>query len=102
MKVRERRRMRAFGLTLALVAVVATTALAAAATPSRAARGTGTLVGKTLITYGCPGPARVGIACPRGLVFPRARLTIRQVGPSGQPLSQIVRLVVSDANARFL
>jgi hypothetical protein len=59
------------------------------------------LVGRTLITYGCPGPARIGIACPRWLSFPHARLAIRQIGPSGKPLLQIVRLVLSDTNGRF-
>jgi hypothetical protein len=66
-----------------------------------AAPNTGLLVGRTLITYGCPGPARIGIACPQWHLFPHARFAIRQIGPSGQPLPQVVRLVLSDTNARF-
>ena len=93
--------MRAFGRIVALVAVVASAALATAAVPSRAEPGTGMLVGRTLITYGCPGPARLGIACPRWSLFPHARMAIRQIGPSGRPLPQTVRLIVSDADAHF-
>jgi hypothetical protein len=59
------------------------------------------LAGRTLITFGCPGPARIGIACPRWHLFPQARFAIRQIGPSGQPIPQIVRIVVSDSQARF-
>jgi len=86
------------------VAVTFTTgvlALTAAGTPVRAGSGTGLLVGRTLITFGCPGPVRVGIACPRWHPFSHARFTIRQVGPSGQPLPLVSRLVASDSNARF-
>jgi len=86
---------------LVLAFLVSTAAFASAATASPAAPTSGMLVGRTLITFGCPGPARIGIACPRWYRFSHARVAIRQVGPSGQPLPQIVRLVVSDAHARF-
>jgi hypothetical protein len=85
----------------AVAALVCAIALATGATGSKAAQGSGALTGRTLITFGCPGPARLGIACPRWHLFPHSRLAIRQVGPGGQPPPQIVRLVVSDANARF-
>jgi hypothetical protein len=59
------------------------------------------LVGLTQISYGCPGPAREGIACQNWHPFPHARFGIRQIGPKGQPLPQIIRVVVSDRQGRF-
>jgi hypothetical protein len=60
------------------------------------------LVGQTQISYGCPGPARVGHpTCETWHFFPRARFGIRQIGPKGQPLPQIIRVVVSDRLGRF-
>jgi hypothetical protein len=62
----------------------------------------GSLVGQTQISYGCPGPVRVGQpSCHPWHPLPHARFTIRQTGPAGQPLPQIVRLVVSNAKANF-
>jgi hypothetical protein len=64
--------------------------------------GFGSLVGQTQISLGCPGPGRVGQpSCHPWHPFPHARFTIRQVGPAGRPLPQIVRLVVSDATGTF-
>jgi hypothetical protein len=70
---------------------------------SSMAPGSGSLVGQTQISFGCPGPVRVGQpSCHPWHPFPHARFTIQRAGPTGQPLPPIVRLIVSDAKAHFV
>ena len=62
----------------------------------------GRLVGATQITYGCPGPERVGgPPCEQWLVFPQARLAITRLTAAGKTVAGSRRLVVSDARGRF-
>lgn len=89
-----------------LIAAIASIALleigATIATASQVQPGSGLLVGSTQISYGCPGPARVGQpSCETWHPFPKARFAIRQIGPKGRPLPQIIRVVVSDHLGRF-
>jgi hypothetical protein len=87
--------MRMFPAVIASLALL--TGGASAAAGSKTQHGSGLLVGLTQISYGCPGPARVGQPpCESWHPFPRARFGIRQIGPKGQPLPQIIRVVVSD------
>ena len=92
--------MRTFTAVIASLALLATGASVAAASKTQA--GSALLVGQTQISYGCPGPARLGQpSCERWHAFPHARLGIRQIGPTGQPLPQIIRVVVSDHLGHF-
>jgi hypothetical protein len=91
------RRFAAFAVPLAALAIGVSVAAA-----SHAQAGSGLLVGLTQVSYGCPGPARVGRpSCESWHPFPHGRFGIRQIGPKGQPLPQIIRVVVSDPRARF-
>jgi hypothetical protein len=91
--------MRTFTAVIASLALLASGASVAA---SQTKLGSGLLVGLTQISYGCPGPARVGQPpCERWHPFPHARFGIRQIGPKGQPLPQIIRVVVSDDRGHF-
>ena len=99
MKVKCMRRLSAIkGCLIVLgLAVVVGAASASATVP-----GSGSLVGQTQISFGCPGPVRVGQpSCHPWHPFPHARFAIRQTGPTGQ-LPQIIRLITSDANAHFI
>jgi hypothetical protein len=83
--------------SLALLAGGANVAVASQTQP-----GSGLLVGVTQISYGCPGPARIGHpSCEIWHPFAHARFGIRQIGPKGQPLPQIIRVVISDQLGRF-
>jgi hypothetical protein len=90
-----------------LTAVIASLALLASgvsvAAAARTQPGSGLLVGQTDISYGCPGPARIGQQpCERWQSFPHARFRLRQIGPRGRPLPpQIIRVVVSDRLGHF-
>jgi hypothetical protein len=89
-------------LTAVIVSLVLITSSVSVAAASRTQSGSGLLVGLTQISYGCPGPARVGQPpCERWHAFPHARFAIRQIGPKGQPLPQIIRVVVSDHLGHF-
>jgi hypothetical protein len=91
------RRLAALAVPLAALAIGVSVAAA-----SQAQTGSGSLVGLTQISYGCPGPTRIGRAsCESWHPFPRARFGIRQIGPKGRPLPQIIRVVVSDSRACF-
>jgi hypothetical protein len=91
------RRLAALAAPLAAFAIGVSVAAASQAQP-----GSGLLIGQTQISYGCPGPARIGHpSCESWHSFPRARFGIRQIGPKGQPLPQIIRVVVSDRQGRF-
>lgn len=92
--------MRLFTAVIAFLVVLVLGADAASA--SQAQPGSGSLVGQTQISYGCPGPIRIGQPpCEHWNSFPHAKFGIRQIGAKGQPLPQIIRLVVSDAKGRF-
>jgi hypothetical protein len=85
--------------TVSLVALGLAVGLGAA---SSTAPRPGSLVGQTQISFGCPGPIPIGQpSCHPWHPLPHAGFTIRRVGPTGRPLSQVVRLVVSDSKARF-
>ena len=74
----------------------------AAAAASHSQPRSGLLVGQTQISYGCPGPVRIGYpSCESWHPFLRARFSVRQIGPKGHALPQIIRVVVSDREARF-
>jgi len=62
---------------------------------------TGRLTGLTQITYGCPGPQRVGQQCERWLTFARARFAVARNGADGKPIPTTRRAVVSDRNGHF-
>jgi hypothetical protein len=92
--------MRSFTPVLASLALFTSSVAVAAA--SHVQPDPGLLVGQTQISYGCPGPARVGQpSCESWHPFPHARFGIRQVGPTGRPLPQVIRVVVSDRLGRF-
>ena len=92
--------MHTFTPVLASLALFTSSVGLAAASHVQPAQGL--LVGQTQISYGCPGPARVGQPpCESWHPFPHARFGIRLVGPKGQPLPQIIRVVVSDRLGRF-
>ncbi len=89
-----------------IMAVIATIALlvsgASLATASSRQSGSGLLLGLTQISYGCPGPARIGQpTCESWHRFQQTRFGIQQIGPKGQPLPQFIRVVVSDRQGRF-
>ena len=93
--------MRAYtGRRVAAVAVVVCAVLGAGAA-SASSNPTGRLVGLTQITYGCPGPQRVGQQCERWSVFKHARFAVTRVRPDGTPFASSRRVVVSDGNGRF-
>ncbi len=76
--------------------------IAAAAAASHSQPRSGLLAGQTQISYGCPGPVRIGQpSCESWHAFPHARFAVRQIGAKGQPLPQIIRVVVADREARF-
>jgi hypothetical protein len=72
------------------------------AAASKTQPGSGVLAGLTQISYGCPGPVSIGQpTCESWHPFPHAHFGIRQIGPRGQPLPQIIRVVTSDRQGRF-
>ncbi len=62
---------------------------------------TGRLVGRTQITYGCPGPQRVGQECERWSIFKHARFALTRLRPDGTAIAITRRVVVSDGNGHF-
>jgi hypothetical protein len=83
-------------LAIALCAVVG----AAPATATSASSG-GRLAGLTQITYGCPGPQRVGQQCERWSTFTHARFALTRNQSDGTPRPSTRRIVISDGNGRF-
>lgn len=84
--------MRVRALTVSVAVVAIAVALTAPGTGSAAPAGL--LTGRTQITYGCPGPVRVGDPpCERWTSFPRARFAVTTGGTR--------RVVTSDASGRF-
>ena len=61
----------------------------------------GRIAGLTLITYGCPGPQRIGQRCERWFTFARARFALTRTAPDGRPLSNTRRIQQSDPNGSF-
>lgn len=85
---------------LIVALVVLTACVAQTASGARVAGGR--LTGLTQITYGCPGPVRVGAPpCEHWLSFPWARFTITRLGATGVPIAGTRRLVISDGRGRF-
>ena len=85
----------AAALVVACTVLGASTGVAGSTTP------TGFLGGLTQITYGCPGPQRVGQQCERWSVFAQARFVLRRDQANGTPIPTSRRVVVSDRNGRF-
>ena len=84
-----------------MLAVVVLT-VCAVQTAAGASVAVGRLMGATQITYGCPGPVRVGAPpCEHWLSFPRARFTITRLDATGTPIAGTRRLVISDGRGRF-
>ena len=85
-----------------LIVVFVVLAACVAQTSAGAGMARGRLTGKTQITYGCPGPARVGApSCEHWLSLPRARFTITRLNATGTPITGTSRLVTSDDRGRF-
>jgi hypothetical protein len=83
-------------------ATIAVMALSSATPAGSAVEVTGVLAGQTQISYGCPGPVRVGgPTCNPWRSFPngRFRLTARETG--GFPVAGRSRVVVSDGTGWF-
>jgi hypothetical protein len=59
------------------------------------------MAGLTQITYGCPGPQRVGQPCEHWFAFAHARFALTRDRAEGSPISSTRRVVVSDAAGRF-
>ena len=78
-------------IVLALVALAAT----GLATAGTAGQAPGRLSGVTQISYGCPGPQRVGTVCERWSSFGHARFRLTTVS-TGE-----ARIVTSDRRGRF-
>lgn len=69
---------------------------------SLATTGRGWLSGVTQITFGCPGPARVGgPSCNPWHPFARARFAVTMNAPDGKPIAGTKRVFASDGNGRF-
>jgi hypothetical protein len=80
--------------------VVSCTVLGAAVVPA-SAKPDGRLAGLTQITYGCPGPQRVGQQCERWSMFAHARFALRRNAADGTPIPGTRRVVASDGGGRF-
>jgi hypothetical protein len=61
----------------------------------------GQIAGLTQITYGCPGPQRVGQPCEHWFPFSHARFALTRDRADGGPISSTRRIVASDAAGRF-
>ncbi len=79
---------------------VACTVLGAGAVPA-SSNPNGRLAGLTQITYGCPGPQRVGQQCERWSMFAHARFALRRNAADGTPIPSTRRVVASDGGGRF-
>jgi hypothetical protein len=75
--------------------VLSTDAVPASANPN------GTLAGLTQITYGCPGPQRVGQQCERWSIFAHARFALTRNRADGAPMPSTRRVVVSNGSGHF-
>jgi hypothetical protein len=80
--------------------VVFCTVLGAGVVPA-SARPDGRLAGLAQITYGCPGPQRVGQQCERWSMFAHARFALTRNTAGGTPIPGTRRVVMSDGSGRF-
>ncbi len=93
--MRASRGRRAAAVAVVVCAGLGTGAVLASASP------TGRLLGVTEISYGCPGPQRVGQKCQRWSIFKHARFALTRVQPDGTPIPSSRRVVASDGNGQF-
>ena len=91
-------RTRAISRCATVVAAIGTLAGCAQAV---AATAEGRLTGVTQITYGCPGPQRIGQQCERWLPFAHARFAVTRTRADGRPITGTRRVVLSDSGGRF-
>jgi hypothetical protein len=62
----------------------------------------GRLIGRTQISFGCPGPVREGTpGCNPWRPFAHARFSLAQRSASGDPIPGTRRTVTSDAHGQF-
>jgi hypothetical protein len=61
----------------------------------------GRLVGLTQISYGCPGPQRVGQQCERWSAFAHSRFALFRTPARGELIPNIPRIVTSDGRGSF-
>ena len=90
-------------MRLAAVTSAATLVLLAAVAPAAATAGhtaTGTLVGRTMINAGCPGPAAPG-ECNPWHTLPHAAFTITRLSSTGAEVARTTRTLRSNSNAAF-
>jgi hypothetical protein len=80
--------------------IAATLVFVSRAAPAVATRGV--LAGQTQISYGCPGPVRVGApSCQPWHALPRARFAVARRAADGSVVPGTTRLVVSGATGQF-
>jgi hypothetical protein len=91
--------MRGYAARLAIVAALCSVA-AILCCPASGSAG-GRLVGVTKITYGCPGPQRVGQPCEHWSFFPNARFVLTRDRVDRTPITSTRRVVVSDGKGAF-
>jgi hypothetical protein len=93
--------MRAHATRCAVVAVVVACAVFGASAVSVSTNPDGRLAGLTQISYGCPGPQRVGQQCERWSMFAHARFALMRNRADGTPVPSTRRIVASDGSGRF-
>jgi|SRR5581483_1784744 len=87
--------------SVAAIVVAAATfpGLAAGSSP---AAGTGWLIGRTQISFGCPGPVTPdGETCNPWRAFAHARFAVALARADGTPIAGTSHVVVSDEQGRF-
>ena len=92
--------MRVHATRRAVAVVVACTVLGCGAVVA-SSNPDGRLTGLTQITYGCPGPQRVGQQCERWFSLANARFALTRIRTDGTPIPSTRRVVVSDGSGRF-
>jgi hypothetical protein len=88
-------------MTRLAVLVVACGPMAIGAQSLLAATGQGRLAGLTQITYGCPGPQRIGEQCQHWSTFMHARFAVTRDRANGTPIASTRRIVASDQHGGF-
>jgi len=83
------------------VLIIACVAIAAGVPALSAATAQGRLAGLTQITYGCPGPQRIGQQCEHWSAFVNARFALTRDRADGRPIASTRRVVASDQHGRF-
>jgi len=85
-----------------VAAVFAAAALAGIAAGSSPATASGWLIGRTQISFGCPGPERAeGPSCNPWRPFAKAHFTVAIARADGTAIPGTSRVIVSDAEGRF-